>query len=94
MPYDRIKMDAAARDTGYRKQVATKSTTNRGDASIKSMLYFLGGEQLHMKLKPCISEFKDASQYYCLICSDVFEEKFNISCCSIHLYSIIGHGRR
>ena len=78
MPYDRIKMDAAARDTGYRKQVATKSTTNRGDASIKSMLYFLGGEQLHMKLKPCISEFKDASQYYCLICSDVFEEKFNL----------------
>jgi hypothetical protein len=35
MPYDRIKMDAAARDTGYRKQVATKSTTNRADASIK-----------------------------------------------------------
>lgn len=78
MPYDRIKMDAAARDTGYRKQVATKSTTNHRDASIKSMLYFLGGEQLHMKLKPCISEFKDASQYYCLICSDVFGEKFNL----------------
>lgn len=76
--YDRIMMDSAKRDTGYRKQVATKSTTNRPSIGVKSMLYYLGGEQLHMKLRPCFSEFKQSTHFTCLICSDVLDDKYKL----------------
>ncbi|CAC5396981.1 unnamed protein product [Mytilus coruscus] len=76
--YDRIMMDSAKRDTGYRKQVATKSTTNRPSIGVKSMLYYLGGEQLHMKLKPCFSEFKQSPHFTCLICSEVVDDKYKL----------------
>ncbi|XP_062588070.1 uncharacterized protein LOC134249737 [Saccostrea cucullata] len=59
-----------------RKQVAVKSTSG---ASLKqSNMFFLGGDLLHKKLQPCFSKEEDEPMFQCIMCSDVFEDKYTL----------------
>ncbi|XP_061188786.1 uncharacterized protein LOC133196960 [Saccostrea echinata] len=59
-----------------RKQVAVKSTSG---ANIKlSNMFFLGGDLLHKKLQPCFSKEEDEPMFQCIMCSDVFEDKYTL----------------
>uniref|UniRef100_K1R039 RE1-silencing transcription factor n=1 Tax=Magallana gigas TaxID=29159 RepID=K1R039_MAGGI len=60
-----------------RKQVAMKSTS--GAKSIKqSHSYFLGGDILHKKLQPCFTKEEDEPMFQCVMCKDVFEDKYSL----------------
>lgn len=62
-----------------RKQVAMKSTSGANTKSIKqSHSYFLGGDILHKKLQPCFTKEEDEPMFQCVMCNDVFEDKYSL----------------
>ena len=70
-------------DTDYtapkRKQVAMKSTSGANTKKVKqSSFYFLGGDILHKKLQPCFTKEEDEPMYQCVMCSDVFEDRYSL----------------
>ncbi|XP_048770231.2 uncharacterized protein LOC125676402 [Ostrea edulis] len=62
-----------------RKQVAMKSTSGVNVKNIKQAnLYFLGGDLLHKKLQPCFTKEEEEPIFQCIMCSDVFEDKYTL----------------
>ena len=62
-----------------KKQVAVKSTSGSNVKSKKApSLYYLGGDVLHLKLRPCYAKDSDEPMFECLFCKDVFEEKYSL----------------
>jgi KRAB domain-containing zinc finger protein len=62
-----------------KKQVAMKSTSGANVKNLKnSNLYFLGGDLLHKKLQPCFTKEEDEPIFQCVMCGDVFEDKYTL----------------
>ncbi|KAK3084223.1 hypothetical protein FSP39_010256 [Pinctada imbricata] len=61
-----------------KKQVAVKSTTQSPKSNSLPSFYYLGGDVLDLKLRPCYSKDEEEPMYECLFCKDVFEEKYTL----------------